>query len=817
ATDEEGYKAEWSNWGKVDVMAPGVDIVSSIPGNLYDSMSGTSMASPHVAGVAALIMQKFSTTDARTVRHILQATADDFGLLSGRDYVSGSGMVNTLDATSTQTAGSYTFADSGFVITDASSDAVVTVSVRNASNAAVAGETVAWSTTQGTLSATSATTDANGEATVTFTADDISGVATITATPTNYTASSIQLALLSDVVYPESIGVSAYTEGEETTTGDDTEIFAVSDLSTNLFAAGDKLTIWAHPTAFDRETHDIAVSYAVTDPDGETVDSMTGTMPTTEAGMPIWIWYLPQITVESNPLKIPKTAADGEYTLTVTVTDTDTSESSSSTTNFWVGELPDVLILDDDGYCYDTPIEGLDFGYVAYCASAGQTVADALSDGGRDSLLWNITNHGYPSSADLALFPLVIVVDSTFSYTDTFTLTEYLDAGGNLLITSEQLAYNSTYGAAPTDFLWNYLHVNYASSVSQPGVVTGFAGSDFAGDSYNIDTYNIAGDGVQTMYIGDELQLDSTNDDVEALFSYSRGETDDKVAGVRVGNSDYRAVYLTFGLESVNDDGTATKATLIDELADWLLGDAPTISKVSDKRFNNNRARTIIIRGTNFQMTGETVVKFRKLELSDVVVQSRKKITATVPAGLTPRSYSVKVVRPDGRKVTKNKAVTITNGDIFIDSLSASFASNNSERELTITGGDFNKSAKVWFGNNRMSDVTWNGPTSLLVKIPAGFDPGNYTIKVKNPNGSRATRAGIIVRVGFTETLAVGDTHAQVEALEKRLSNYGYFTAEPDTSFDSDTEEALVLYQTDNFLQVTGKVDANTRYYLNNN
>ena len=105
----------------------------------------------------------------------------------------------------------------------------------------------------------------------------------------------------------------------------------------------------------------------------------------------------------------------------------------------------------------------------------------------------------------------------------------------------------------------------------------------------------------------------------------------------------------------------------------------------------------------------------------------------------------------------------------------------------------------------------------MLVKIPAGFDPGNYTIKVKNPNGSRATRAGIIVRVGFTETLAVGDTHAQVEALEKRLSNYGYFTAEPDTSFDSDTEEALVLYQTDNFLQVTGKVDANTRYYLNNN
>ncbi|EKD78735.1 MAG: Keratinaze, partial [uncultured bacterium] len=113
-------------------MAPGNDIISTIPGDLYDSMSGTSMASPHTAGVAALIMQKFATTDARTVRHILESTADDYGTMSGVDYMSGYGLINALDATGTQTAGSYVFTDSSFVVTDASSDAVITASVRTA-------------------------------------------------------------------------------------------------------------------------------------------------------------------------------------------------------------------------------------------------------------------------------------------------------------------------------------------------------------------------------------------------------------------------------------------------------------------------------------------------------------------------------------------------------------------------------------------------------------------------------------------------------------------------------------------------------------
>ncbi|MCW3465389.1 S8 family peptidase [Chitinophaga nivalis] len=70
--------AGFSNYGKkeVDIFAPGVQIYSTIPGgNKYGSASGTSMAAPVVAGIAALILSYHPDLSARQLKYILEKSA----------------------------------------------------------------------------------------------------------------------------------------------------------------------------------------------------------------------------------------------------------------------------------------------------------------------------------------------------------------------------------------------------------------------------------------------------------------------------------------------------------------------------------------------------------------------------------------------------------------------------------------------------------------------------------------------------------------------------------------------------------------------
>lgn len=72
-TDDATLKASFSNYGKttVDVFAPGVDINSTTPGSKYDLHSGTSMAAPVVAGLAALIRSYYPKLTALQVKNII--------------------------------------------------------------------------------------------------------------------------------------------------------------------------------------------------------------------------------------------------------------------------------------------------------------------------------------------------------------------------------------------------------------------------------------------------------------------------------------------------------------------------------------------------------------------------------------------------------------------------------------------------------------------------------------------------------------------------------------------------------------------------
>jgi cell wall-associated protease len=73
ANDSKGMPASFSNYGKktVDLFAPGVNVYSCIPDTGYAYFSGTSMASPCAAGVAAIIREYFPKLTAKQVRKIL--------------------------------------------------------------------------------------------------------------------------------------------------------------------------------------------------------------------------------------------------------------------------------------------------------------------------------------------------------------------------------------------------------------------------------------------------------------------------------------------------------------------------------------------------------------------------------------------------------------------------------------------------------------------------------------------------------------------------------------------------------------------------
>lgn len=84
---------EFSSRGEaVDIAAPGEEILSTVPGNRYVRLSGTSMATPFVAGVVALALSLQDLGSVQQLRQLLYRHADDAGP-PGKDWCYGAGLI----------------------------------------------------------------------------------------------------------------------------------------------------------------------------------------------------------------------------------------------------------------------------------------------------------------------------------------------------------------------------------------------------------------------------------------------------------------------------------------------------------------------------------------------------------------------------------------------------------------------------------------------------------------------------------------------------------------------------------------------------
>ena len=540
ANGDSDERASFTQWGatSVDITAPGVGIWSTTPNGQYASFNGTSMATPHVAGAAALLYSHKPTATWTEVRDAIfnsvdtQSTHPNLSWTTSSHPVKYGGRLNVKQAMDElgptgPGPGSVEF-DATTYATTATANVRVTDADRNTNDGAVETVTVSVkSTTEpGGLTVTLTET---GVASGIFTAD-------VSIQPgSGPVADSILQVADGDTI------TATYVDPDPVGTHNDTAtIDGAAPVITNVSTSPGSTS-----AGVSWDTNEAAtgvVDYGLS-PGSLNSSVSASTLQTSQS------------------VTLPGLTASTTYFYRVTATDAVGNASVDSVRSFTTAAQPDLLFVDDDE---GDPWEDY--------------FTDALDVHSLSYDVWTVAADGAPSAADLSDYSVVLYncghnyTASTAGLTsaEQTVISQYLDGGGNIGLFTQ----DSLYNGLDTSFYQTYLGLGSYVNDQQGNDVIGVPG-DPIGDGVNTNL------SFPTGYPnwGDSLTPLSS---AEGVFARSSSMVD--YNAIRYDSGDFRSVFFAFAFEALPTSGTApnNQATVLSRVVEWLgEAAAPPVPTVS--------------------------------------------------------------------------------------------------------------------------------------------------------------------------------------------------------------------------------------------
>ncbi len=523
-----------SPWGKIkpEVAAPGKDVRSAIPGGSYAVYEGTSMAAPHVSGLAALLLQASPAlaNNLSNIARVITSTAVPLGSpIPNNDY--GWGRIDAYNAVMSVAPvgtlqGQVTRAGSGAAI----SNAAVQITRRSSPEIII-----------------NAATNATGN----YLQGLAAGVYDVTASAFGYEpATAFNLAVVT---------------GTATIQNFDLEPQPVGALQGTVREAGSSDPLLATITI-----------------DGAPASTLSGPDGNYSLGLPVGVYT---VTVTAPVHRMARVA-------NITI-----HEGETVRQDFWLEPAPAILLVDSGRWYQESQI-----GYYQ------QALADLLYP--YDT--WSITApfgspNDIPTAADLAGYDIVIwsaPLDSPGYIGADEALEDFLDSGGKLLLSGQDVAYfdggGSFFGTAA--YFRNYLKASFVQDNSGVYTATGVTGEPLAGLSLTLS----GGDGADNQLTPDVVAI-TEPDFAGPLLEYEA----DRLAGLHVDRCvPYRAMFLGFGFEAINS--RAVRSEVMARTLDWLLAESaaagPELTPPSDTRVGNFGA--VVSHTARLRNTGATTATY---------------------------------------------------------------------------------------------------------------------------------------------------------------------------------------------------------------